>query len=197
MDTRTLVAIGALTLALVGGVGGYVLMSGSDDAPDAEAVADGEAPPKKGGKAGKAGNGGPATVTSGDPDQPGGGPLKVAPDAPKDPEYEKAAAEARARREASSAEWRTTSTTQAQQWLATNVQDEAKVAQAMGAINKMHDTVSQSRRDMEDGVIHPRVLREEMEMAKADVRVELENILGPEQATALIDHLATSKLGGI
>lgn len=197
MDNRILAAIGALTLTLVGGVGAFFMFSGGgDDTPGVEAPADGAAP-VKGGKKGKAGGGGANQVADGDPELPGGGPLKVANDQEKDPDYEQRALEARQKREALNAEWRTESTASAQAWIAANVRDEAKGLQVMAAINKMHDTVAQSRRDMEDGVIHPRVLREEMDMAKADLRVELDNILGADQAAALLEHVKGSSLGGI
>ena len=59
-----------------------------------------------------------------------------------------------------------------------------------------HDTVAQSRADMEDGVINPATMREELSMAKEDFRVELENLIGPEKLEDFLAGTRSGMMGG-
>ena len=191
MDNRIVGAIALLGVVLVGSVGAYMMMGGDGDAPAPGIEEPAPAPGPKGeAKAAK---------TDAAPDaapRPDDQPVKAAPDVERDPDWEERVEKHRQQRHAKNLEWRNKSTASAQQWVANSGLDEGTGLQVMGTVTKYHDTVAQSRADMEDGVIDPRTLREEMEMAREDIRVELENLLGAEKLEEFLQATSQGKLGG-
>lgn len=190
MDNRVVGAIAVLGVALLGGVAVFAMMPG-DSGPEAveEPAGDnGEAEQDRADGTPVAEPKEPTKASVKGTDLDGG-------EAEQDPEYQARAKAHRENRERRNLEWRNKSTAAAQEWVSANV-DEATALQVMGSVTKFHDTVAQSRADLEDGVIDPRTLREEMEMAREDFRVELENFLGPEKKEAFMAATADARTGG-
>lgn len=187
MDNRILGAGAVLGVLLLGGIGAFVITGGDGEGPKVEKA---EKVGKKGKKA--------APLADADGADERDGPMrpsKAEPD--RGPEYQARVEEYKEIRATQAKEWREETTALAQEWVVQAGLDEATSVQVMTLFSKAHDTIAQTRADIEDGVIHPREGRDEMKWAKEEFRTELNNLLGEEKSAAFLEYIAKAKRGGI
>lgn len=187
MDNRILMA-GLGVLALVG-VGAAAMMVGGGGDDGAETVET----PKKGKKAKTA----EASSADGQPPvggrqqhdpakaTPSDGPVKPSDQVVHDESYEERAKAARELREKRNTEYYEKSMAATREWVVSAGLDEATGLQVQAIVQKTHDSITQTKLDMEDGVIRAPEGREEMKWAREENRIQLVNLLGEEKADAL------------
>ncbi len=95
------------------------------------------------------------------------------------------------------AKWRDNQIALADQWVSANGLAEDQGKEVLEVLNRAHDIIADTRADMEEGVISPRVGREEMAFAKEEVNLEIHSVLGDELAQSFLDEIAKANRGDL